>query len=144
MDERATARPIPLCPSAQPEMAGAVVLGVVQGTAHEPRLAHLVAPLPVSDEILALSAPVRPTEVFRFAAPCAGSACRHFDGVNCRLVTRVVELLPAVTVALPVCRIRPECRWWQQEGRVACQRCPQVVTETYNPTEQQARAATGE
>jgi len=121
-----------LCPSARPEMAGAVLHGIVGGTVAAPRVGYLVEPQPVTDALLALANPVSPTEVFRFAAPCAGSACVHFDGANCRLATRVVELLPSVVDSLPPCRIRPQCRWWQQEGRAACLRCPGVVSETCN------------
>ena len=131
----------PLCPSAQPEMAGSVVFGVVSGTVEEPRLAHLVEPQPVTDELLALSDPVKATEIFRFAAPCAGNACQHFDGSNCRLAKKIVQLLPEVVAGLPPCRLRPNCRWWQQEGKAACMRCPQVVTENYSPSEQLRQAA---
>ncbi len=131
----------PLCPSAQPETAGSVIFGVVGGTGDEPRLAHLVEPQPVKNELLALSSPVAPTEVFRFAAPCAGSACQHFDGSNCRLATKIVQLLPEVAAGLPPCRLRPNCRWWQQEGKAACVRCSQIVTETYHPSEQLQQAA---
>ena len=119
-----------LCPSAQPEMAGSVAFGVVVGTVEEPRMLHLERPLPVTDELLALSGPVQPTEVFRFAAPCAGHACQHFDGQDCRLVTRIVQILPSVTSDLPPCTIRSTCRWWQQEGKQACFHCPQIVTES--------------
>jgi hypothetical protein len=126
----------PLCPSARPEMEGAVVFGVVGGTAQAPRLAHLVQPLPVTDELLALAEPASPLAVFRTAAPCAASACRHFAQGQCRLASRIVEELPAAVEGLPACRIRPACRWWQQEGKDACLRCPLVVTETVNPTEQ--------
>jgi hypothetical protein len=121
-----------LCPSARPEMAGAVLHGIVGGTVAAPRIGYLVEPQPVTDALLALANPVSPTEVFRFAAPCAGAACVHFDGASCRLATRVVELLPSVVDSLPPCRIRPQCRWWQQEGRAACLRCPGVVSETCN------------
>jgi len=131
----------PLCPSAQPEMEDSVVFGVVCGTVEEPRLAHLVEPQPVTDELLALSDPVAPTEVFRFAAPCAGSACQHFDSSNCRLAMKIVQLLPEVVAELPPCRLRSNCRWWQQEGKAACMRCPQVVTENYHPSEQLLQAA---
>ncbi len=131
----------PLCPSAQPEMAGSVVFGVVSGTVEKPQLDYLKEPQPVSEELLALTAPVNPTEVFRFAAPCAGSACRHFDGVNCRLATRIVQFLPAKVERLPPCRLRSRCRWWQQEGKAACLRCPQVVTENHQPSEQLDRIA---
>jgi hypothetical protein len=131
----------PLCPSAQPEMADSVVFGVVGGTVEEPRVGYLKETLPVTDEILALASPVKPTEVFRFAAPCAGGGCQHFDGTNCRLVRRTVNMLPAVVEVLPSCRIRPNCRWWQQEGKAACMRCPLVVTENYLPSEQQRHVA---
>jgi hypothetical protein len=119
-----------LCPSAQPEMAGSIVFGVVRGTAEKPRLAYLVEPQPVAKELLELAAPVKPTEVFRIAAPCAGFACRHFDGTNCQLARRIVNVLPTVVATLPPCRLRPNCRWWRQEGRAACMRCPQIVTES--------------
>ena len=131
----------PLCPSAQPEMADSVVFGVIKGTAAEPRLAHLARPRPVTPDLLALAAPVKPTEVFRFAAPCAASSCQHFDGSNCRLAQRVVELLPAIDEILPPCQLRSSCRWWQQEGKSACLRCPQIVTETYAPSERLNQAA---
>ena len=124
-----------LCPSAQPEMAGSVVFGVVGGTADEPRSIPLSQPQPVTPELLALSGPVKPTEVFRFAAPCAGHACKHFDGSLCRLAGRIVEKLAPVVASLPFCRLRPHCRWWLQEGRAACMRCPQIVTEQCSSSE---------
>lgn len=132
-----------LCPSAQPQMEDARVLGVVGGTPQAPALAYLNERLGVNDELLASTAPVNPTQVFRFAARCEEKACCHFDGRTCNLVTRIVHILPAVTEALPPCLIRPECRWYQQEGKAACMRCPQVVTETYNPSEDYERAALG-
>lgn len=131
----------PLCPSAQPDMASSVAFGVIQGTVEEPRLVHLTRVLPVTNELLALSGPVAPTEVFRFAAPCAGHSCQHFDGKDCRLVKRIVQILPSSTSELPSCSLRPTCRWWQQEGKAACMRCPQIVTETYAPSEDLMRAA---
>ena len=128
------------CPSAQPDWEGAVVLGVVGGTLEEPRLAYLDEPSPATPELMETTSPVKPTEVFRIAAPCAGSKCVHFDGTNCQLVTRIVNILPRVADALPPCHIRPTCRWYLQEGKSACQRCPQVVTDNYNPSEQLLRA----
>ena len=133
-----------LCPSAQPDMAGCRVLGVVGGTVEASQVAYVNEHLPVSEELLASSAPLKPTEVFRFAAHCEGKACRHFDGTNCNLATRIVQILPAVVDALPACLIRPTCRWYQQEGRAAMHvRCPQVVTESYEPSEEFLRAALG-
>ena len=141
MQERVPSETPPFCPSAQPEMAGSVVFGVIGGTVEEPRVGYLAEPQPVTEELLKLSAPVKPTEVFRIAAPCAGSACQHFDGTNCRLARRIIRLVPAVVELLPPCRLRPQCRWWQQEGKAACMRCPQIVTEDYRPTEQLRQAA---
>jgi hypothetical protein len=135
------AEPRPLCPSARPEMDGAVVFGVVGGTRAAPRLAYMTAPVPVTPPVLASAHPATPAEVFRTAAPCAASACRHFDGSACRLAQRTVQLLPVVVSALPPCRIRASCRWWKQEGRAACLRCPQVVTDSYAPTTLQRTAA---
>lgn len=134
----------PMCPSAQPEMADAVVLGIRGGTEQQPTISYLERPAPVTTQLLALANPVRPAEVFRFAARCEEGACKHFDGADCRLATRIVNILPAVVDSLPPCKIRQECRWYLQEGRPACLRCPQVVTELQQPTEEYRRAATPE
>ncbi|MEO0014381.1 MAG: hypothetical protein RLZZ535_2770 [Cyanobacteriota bacterium] len=120
-----------LCPSSQPDKDNAVVFGVVEGTVEEPRVAYLERSQPVNEEIQQLSAPVKPTEMMRLASPCHEQGCLHFDGSDCRLAQRIVEQLPTVTETLPACQIRSSCRWWQQEGKSACLRCPQVVTENY-------------
>jgi len=134
------ARPV-LCPSAQPEMAGSVAFGVVTGTSGQPRVAWIEKPVPVSAELMALTAPVPATQVLRIAAPCQEKACCHFDGADCRLADRLVQLLPPATERLPACQIRPDCRWFLQEGKAACYVCPQIVTWTVNPTEELSRAA---
>jgi hypothetical protein len=105
-----------LCPSARENSPDSVIFGIAAGTVEEPRVAYLPEIQPVTPEILALAQPVTPTEVFRFAASCAEKECVHFD-------------------ILPPCRIRQNCRWWLQEGKAACLRCPQVVTDNYNPSE---------
>lgn len=133
-----------LCPSAQPEMEGSRVLGVISGTAEAPQLAYLNEHLPVTQELLATAAPAKPLQVFRIAAKCEEKACCHFDGTHCQLATRIVQILPAVIESLPACLIRPTCRWYQQEGKAACMRCPQVITETYEPSDDYKRAALGE
>ncbi len=117
------------------------MLGVVGGTTEEPRVGYLVETRPVTQELLSLAGSFKPTEIFRFAAPCAGRACVHFDGADCRLASRIVQLVPAGVDVLPACEIRASCRWWQQEGKAACLRCPQIVTEHYQPTDELRRAA---
>jgi hypothetical protein len=124
------------CPSAQPSADG-VVIGVVTGTADERRIGYLSKPQPVTEEILALAAPAAPAEVFRMASPCMGDGCKHFAGGDCHLVKRIVAHFDPVVSGLPPCQIRPTCRWFRQEGRVACVRCPQVVTNSRDGTELQ-------
>ena len=124
-----------LCPSAQPGMDNCRVLGVVQpesSAGPSPRIVYLNEILPATDEVLALSAPLKPTEVFRLSATCAEHNCPHFNGTDCRLATRIVDIMPAVVDALPPCTIRKDCRWFSQEGVAACYRCPEVTTVNYD------------
>lgn len=131
-----------LCPSAPPEWSGSVVFAVAVGTVDAPQVLHLPKPQSVTKELLALAEPVTPTEVFRFAAPCAEKGCSHFDGSKCQLVQRIVEGVPPVANILPPCRIRQDCQWWQQEGKEACFRCTQIVTDNFSPSEAVRKAAT--
>ena len=121
-----------LCPSAQPGMEQCRVLGVVQRGGPTPVLQYLNEHLPATDEVLAMAAPLKPTEVFRLAATCAEHRCPHFDGADCQLAARIVQILPAVVTTLPPCIIRQECRWYSQEGGAACRRCPEVTTVNYD------------
>jgi hypothetical protein len=121
-DERA-----PSCPSAQPDMDGARVFGVLSGTPEAPRIAYLKAEITIDPAAVDLGG-LPPTQVFRFAARCEASRCVHFNGQQCTLAARVVERLPEVVEALPACTVRPTCRWYLEQGAPACRRCPQVVT----------------
>jgi hypothetical protein len=116
------------CPSAQPDMPEAQVLGVVRSDTDAPRIAYLNEYVPATDEILAAAAPALPGQVLRLAARCETSKCTHFDGERCQLAVRIVDMLAPVTEHLPPCMIRKTCRWFAQEGRAACTRCPQVLT----------------
>ena len=118
------------CPSAPATEPGAVVFGVVTGAPEKPRIGYLNEAQPVTDELLALAGEAQPGQVFRTAAPCMGGSCKHFDGSDCRLVQRITSFMDPVVSSLPACEIRPTCRWFRQEGRAACVRCPQVVTAT--------------
>ena len=121
-----------LCPSAQPGMDNCNVLGVVHHDGPRPLLVYLKHPVPATDDVLAMAAPLKPTEVFRLSATCAEGACPHFDGADCRLATRVARMLPPAVDTLPPCIIRKACRWFAQEGGVACLRCPEITTVTYD------------
>jgi hypothetical protein len=124
-----------LCPSSPPDTQDSVVFGIVGGTVDSPQVAYLREPQPITDELLALSEPVDPTEVYRIAYPCWERKCQHFDGHQCHLIQQIVEGLPTVVKDLPPCRIRQDCRWWQQEGKAACLRCPQIVRTNYSMSE---------
>ncbi|MGD1713678.1 nitrogen fixation protein [Dapis sp. BLCC M172] len=139
--EDITAERTTLCPSARPESVNGVVFGVVGGTPTEPRIDYLKQPLPMTEELIAKASPVTPGEIFRTATSCIESGCQHFNGKDCSLAMRVVEKLPVVTEDLPPCSIRRNCRWWQQEGKAACNRCPQVITDDYAPSEKVRQAA---
>ena len=134
------------CPSAQPDWEGAKVFGVVGGTPDAPVTAYLATPEPVTPALLDLAGPVEPAEVFRFAAPCACSGCGHYSSEEskCRLAEKTVRWVPVFSENLPVCSIRADCRWWKQEGRAACMRCPQVVTNNFSPSDAMRKAANPE
>lgn len=117
------------CPSAQPDMPGAQVLGVVERGPDGAALSYVNGTVPVTDDVLGVTGEVPPTLVFRFAAPCVAKKCTHFDGQSCRLAVRIAEGLAPAVDKLPPCAIRKTCRWYAQEGTRACARCPQVVTQ---------------
>lgn len=146
-----------MCPSVPPHYPDAVAFGVVTGTADAPDMVPLIPAVPVTAELLALAAPVSPGEVFRFAAGCIQGGCRHWeaDTKRCRLVAKTVQLAPVALEKLKPCAIRSDCRWWKQEGKAACVRCPQVASSDpsrsgvmtlaasadYSPTNSQQPAA---
>jgi hypothetical protein len=130
-----------LCPSAQPDQRGAVAIGVVGGTADSPKLSYLRSPLPVVQQLLDLASPVEPTEVFRFAAPCVETSCQHFVEERCALAEKIARLVNGEDYGVPACRIRPRCRWWNQEGTQACRRCPMIVTRAFGATAELRDAA---
>jgi hypothetical protein len=122
---------VKLCPSAQPDMAGAVAFGVIGGTAEEPVASYLKETIPVTPELLQLAHPVKPTEVFRFAAPCAESGCQHFSGEDCRLAQKIAADVPTGFQKLP--RLLPlparSDRASLRRARAASSRRPALAAE---------------
>jgi hypothetical protein len=129
------------CPSAQPDMQGATVFGLIQGTPESPQVAYLKKEAVVDLSRLPNLGGLSPGHVFRIAAQCEQSKCVHYSGERCALVKRIVANLPEVVEALPACRIRPTCRWHAEEGRAACLRCPQVMTYADSSMENLTRVA---
>lgn len=124
-----------LCPSARADGENAQVFGVVTGTVDSPKVKYLKQARPSVESVSKLQGKVTPEEVFRVAATCDEKGCQHYDGQDCRLAMRIADQLPIVADQLPPCAIRQNCRWWQQEGKAACVRCPQIVTDHYNLSE---------
>lgn len=116
------------CPSAQPDMEGARIIGVITGTAKNPQIAYLVPGVTIDAGVTSPIGGLEPTQIFRYAAKCEKSRCSHFDGARCSLAGRIVAQLPEVVDALPPCQVRSTCRWYAEQGGAACRRCPQVVT----------------
>ena len=117
-----------LCPSAQPDMEGARIFGVLSGTPEEPHVAYLKPGVEIDGDVAQHLGSIAPTQVFRFAAKCEQGGCCHFAGGQCSLAQRIVTQLPEVVDLLPACQIRAGCRWFAEHGGAACRRCPQVVT----------------
>jgi hypothetical protein len=117
-----------MCPSAQLDMEGVRIIGVISGTPDAPQIAYLERGVEIDLSSTHQLGELAPSEVFRFAAKCEMSRCCHFDGERCSLAGRIVKQLPQVVDLLPRCQIRPTCRWFAEQGGAACRRCPQIVT----------------
>lgn len=133
------------CPSAQPDMLEARVIGVLSGSAAEPRIAYLAQEAVIPAANMPPTPGVDPVEAFRFAARCEDHRCaQHVDeaeGGRCGLGARIVTQLDPVVARLPSCTIRASCRWYAEQGREACLRCPQVVTLIPRDASRLSRAA---
>ena len=133
-------RPI-LCPSAQPHIQGSVAFGIVAGSPDDPRVAWIESRTRHAGSTCT-HRPRRSHAGPAHRRSLREKKCCHFDGTDCHLADRLVQLLPAVSEKLPPCRIRPDCRWFLQEGSAACRVCPQIVTYAIDPSPELNTAAT--
>lgn len=129
------------CPSGQPDMEQARVIGVVAGTPEVPRIAYLKAEAVIPASQLPDVGALAVTEVFRFAAHCEEHRCSQFADGRCSLGQRLVDGVDPVVDALPSCTIRTSCRWFHEQGSAACVRCPQVITLIPRGRDKLSRAA---
>jgi hypothetical protein len=123
------------CPSARAEPGNLLYGHVTAGTVH-----RLGTPIPITAEFVeAISANGPPERRFRFAGTCQEGRCAQWTGTGCGVIERVLaELEPAGSdAALPRCFLRASCRWFAQEGGVACAACSHVVTDRRKPVEVQ-------
>jgi len=131
-----------LCPSTSVDNATRVI-GVVQRISEDgPQVAYAAGPVPFTDELRALTAPVDAGEVLRLAGPCAEERCAHYADERCSLGERAVAELPSVVQRVPRCSIRSHCRWYAEQGIAACLRCPGIVTSTRDGNDRMRVAAT--
>ena len=96
------------CPSAQPDMDGARVFGLIGGTVEQPRIQYLKKSAIVTEPLASKLDSIDPTKVFRYAVTCEQSRCQHFSEGQCSLAHRVAQQLPAWLIRHP--RVRSETR----------------------------------
>lgn len=124
-----------MCPST-PVSNATVFLGMISTGG---RVAYVSPAVPVTAEDIATlpTAPGRtPESTYRFAGPCVEGGCGHWSGSHCRLgeemATHHVEV-PEDARSLPKCAIRPQCRWYAEQGADACTVCQFVTTDLRAP-----------
>lgn len=116
------------CPSGRAR-PGSLLIGVV-GT--NGRVAFISPGLRIEDEGVEGSSGLE--RKMRFAERCVEAGCRQWTGESCGVIDRVLEAV--ITEAkpdddeLPLCAIRPTCRWYYEHGKEACQACVWIVTDT--------------
>ena len=116
-----------LCPSA-PASSGAALLGLVNT---DGKIAFLPDLMPIDAEFLALAEEGRPLgQRFRFTHKCVKSACGYWSNSKCNVLDNVREHIDfQEETTFPDCAIRPQCRWFLQEGVQACRICPLIKTD---------------
>jgi len=75
-----------------------------------------------------------PEKRFRFSNSCVESRCKQWKDHHCSVLDKIIDFpLPKreEDSRLPICSIRPSCRWFRQDGAHACSVCPWVITEYY-------------
>ncbi len=119
------------CPSAPSDGEDCKVFGIVGGTPDKPQVSYLGKGVEVPPEALTPPPGIAPTRIFRFSGGCVASGCSQFSGGQCQLGKKVERFLEPVVDQLPACTIRATCRWYAENGRSICFKCPQVITTVY-------------
>ncbi|MBK7359176.1 MAG: hypothetical protein IPI45_06280 [Saprospiraceae bacterium] len=117
-----------LCPSSRAQ-TGARLLGIRQ---EDGSMAILPEPLKIDNSFIDISHQLAPAEQqFRFTNKCVESGCKQWTGARCGVADKLIQACSSIQLAntLPECGIRPQCRWYKQNGDEACKICPLVITE---------------
>ena len=69
---------------------------------------------------------------FRFSGKCMQGGCSHWnnDHDSCSLISKIIantNKIPETNSVLFSCAIRSGCRWFAQEGNLACANCNETV-----------------
>jgi hypothetical protein len=119
----------PLCPSARCR-EDALLLGVI-GT--NGQLNMIKPPMPITKDFIDVSSTGRRPELrFRFADKCQTSGCSRWINGQCAVATHVAkssDILSEKVISHQDCMIRKTCRWYLQEGSLACHACSYIVTD---------------
>ena len=118
-----------MCPSSKAQH-GAKLLGVRQD---DGKVAILPQPLAISSDFIEkANQSSKAEQKFRFTNKCVASGCTQWTGSRCGVADQIIGVMNelSVTDGIPVCAIRPSCRWFMQNGPDACKVCPYVITET--------------
>jgi hypothetical protein len=72
----------------------------------------------------------RPEERFRFTGKCIERGCKQWDDTSkaCTLARKLIDAFGNTPEKelIPFCPIRKRCRWFAQEGELACANCTPV------------------
>ncbi len=120
------------CPSYKLK-AGSHLLGIMNDDGEIDILKQLIT---VDQELMEQFSQFKsqPEEALRFTNTCIKDKCDQWKDEGCSIIRNAItKHEPSlkekpVSAGLPDCPIRSNCRWYQQEGAIACGVCPKVVT----------------
>ncbi len=123
------------CPSAK-FSKGALLIGIKND---QEEMDMLDEPIKITDDIYDEigASGILPEKALRTANKCLESGCKQWTGKKCGVIDSVLKRVENnyLKDQLPECAIRKDCRWYAQQGDIACKVCPLVTTYTENPQE---------
>jgi hypothetical protein len=114
--------PKKMCPSYVGKV-GAQLFGVV----NKDGKVQFITPLTVTEEFIQQNDHLE--QRFRFTGKCVEKGCAQWDNedLKCSLSKKVHDMSTIKNTALSFCPIRPECRWFSQDGNGACFSCNEIT-----------------
>ncbi len=123
------------CPSSK-FTKGSLLIGIKN---EEEEMELLADPIKITEEVYLeiKSLGVKPEKAVRVANKCIKSGCRQWTGEKCGVIDDALDKVENQFLKnhVPECAIRTTCRWYSQQGEIACKVCPLVSTYTEYPTE---------